>query len=110
MFAVRRERNSGKQAKDIREQDDITAVECVSHGKEIPESLMDRTYAVLEGGIGYRNGRESVDGGSRRRTRSIEGRAVAFANRINALSLGMTRLKAFRERQGDVFKVLAGVK
>ncbi|THH27320.1 hypothetical protein EUX98_g6863 [Antrodiella citrinella] len=45
----------------------------------------------------------------RRRTTSTEGRAVAFANRINALALGMTRLRAFRERQEAVFKVLIGV-
>lgn len=41
--------------------------------------------------------------------RSAEGRAVGFANRINALALGMTKLRAFKERQNDVFKVLAGV-
>ncbi len=45
----------------------------------------------------------------RRRTTSTENRAVAFANRINALALGMTKLRAFRERQETVFKVLAGV-
>ncbi|KAI0337274.1 hypothetical protein BDW22DRAFT_1364360 [Trametopsis cervina] len=45
----------------------------------------------------------------RRRTTSTENRAVAFANRINALALGMTKLKAFKERQDMVFKVLSGV-
>ncbi|PSR71212.1 hypothetical protein PHLCEN_2v12866 [Hermanssonia centrifuga] len=46
---------------------------------------------------------------TRRRTTSTENRAVAFANRINALALGMTKLRAFRERQEAVFKVLVGV-
>ncbi|KAF4615748.1 hypothetical protein D9613_012400 [Agrocybe pediades] len=41
-----------------------------------------------------------------RSRRSVEGRAVAFANRINGLSLGMTKLRAFRERQEDVFAIL----
>jgi len=45
----------------------------------------------------------------RRRTTSTENRAVAFANRVNALALGMTKLRAFRERQEAVFKVLIGV-
>jgi len=41
--------------------------------------------------------------------RSTEGRAVAFANRVNALALAMTRLPQFKERQDEVFRVLAGV-
>ena len=41
--------------------------------------------------------------------RSVEGRAIAFANRINSLALGMTKLRAFRERQEEVFRVLASV-
>jgi len=41
--------------------------------------------------------------------RSIEGRAIFLLNRINGLALGMTKLRAFRERQSEVFKVLAGV-
>ena len=61
---------------------------------------------------GRENGRRSNTSESRegrRRTTSTENRAVAFANRINALSLGMTKLRAFRERQEAVFKVLIGV-
>ncbi|KAH9037336.1 hypothetical protein EDB84DRAFT_1587946 [Lactarius hengduanensis] len=46
------------------------------------------------------------DSGGRR---SAEGRAVAFANRVNALALSMTRLPQFRERQAEVFRVLAAV-
>jgi hypothetical protein len=32
-----------------------------------------------------------------------------FANRINKLALGLTILRAFKERQAEVFKVLSGV-
>ncbi|TFK71928.1 hypothetical protein BDN72DRAFT_957657 [Pluteus cervinus] len=53
-------------------------------------------------------GREAEKFGHRR-GRSIEGRSVAFANRVNALSLSLTKLRAFRDRQGDVFKVLMSV-
>jgi len=36
----------------------------------------------------------------------VEGRAVVFANKVNALRLALTKLKPFRERQEYVFKVL----
>jgi len=64
---------------------------------------MDRVKAMLEEGVGH-----DIAQGSQGR-RSVEGRAVAFTNRVNALALGMTRLKAFKERQKDVFKVLGGI-
>ena len=41
--------------------------------------------------------------------RTAEGRAIAFANRVNALVLGMTRVPQFKERQAEVFRVLAVV-
>lgn len=47
---------------------------------------------------------------ARSRDRSPEGTVLQLANRINALALTMTRLPAFRERQAQVFKVLAGVR
>jgi len=46
----------------------------------------------------------------RSRDRSPEGTVLQLTNRINALALAMTRLPAFRERQNQVFKVLAGVR
>ena len=58
----------------------------------------------LERGAGY-----DVDGGGNGGRQSTEGRAVAFANRMSALALAMTRLPQFKERQDEVFKVLAGV-
>ena len=57
---------------------------------------------MLEEGVGYAQRRRDNEAGSR----SVEGRAVAFTNGIDVSSLGITRLRAFRERQEDVFKVL----
>ena len=45
----------------------------------------------------------------RERRDSLQGRAVAFTNRINALALGLTSLRAFRERQEYVFRVLESI-
>lgn len=97
----------GRQAKEIEEQDNELAMKYAQQGREIPPSRMDRVIRMLEDGVGCMtsHGGEEGEGGRR----SVEGRAVAFTNRINALSLGMTKLKAFRERQDDVFKVLAGI-
>ncbi|KAJ6497063.1 hypothetical protein C8R47DRAFT_1113697 [Mycena vitilis] len=95
----------GRTARELQEEDDLTAMQCVQHGKPIPATRMDRVRLMLEQGVGYAQGRRDNEEGRR----SVEGRAVSFTNRINALSLGMTRLKAFRERQADVFKVLSGI-
>ncbi|KAJ6525667.1 hypothetical protein B0H19DRAFT_971012 [Mycena capillaripes] len=95
----------GRVARELQEEDDITAMQCAQRGKEIPPTRMDRVRLMLEQGVGYAQGRRDNEEGRR----SVEGRAVSFTNRINALSLGMTRLKAFRERQADVFKVLSGI-
>ncbi|KAJ7589632.1 hypothetical protein C8J56DRAFT_939103 [Mycena floridula] len=95
----------GRQAKEIEEDDDSVAMQLASQGKDIPPTRMDRVRIILEQGVGAtRSRRQSQEG-----RRSVEGRAIAFANRINGLSLGLTKLKQFRERQDDVFKVLAGV-
>lgn len=94
----------GSLAKEIEEDDNLVAMRCAERDEDIPPSRMDRVYMVLEEGVGH--DRTQPEGEGRR---SVEGRAVAFANRVNALSLGMTRLPAFKERQGDVFKVLAGI-
>jgi hypothetical protein len=95
----------GHQAKAIEEEDNQTAMVLAQHGKDISLPRLDRVKMMLEEGIGYEQGLQEAQNGRR----SVEGRAVAFANRVNSLSLGMTRLKAFQERQNDVFKVLAGV-
>ncbi|KAF8972354.1 hypothetical protein BDZ97DRAFT_1752921 [Flammula alnicola] len=95
----------GAQAKVMEEEDNQTAMRLAERGQDIPLSRVDRVKMMLEEGVGYERGLQEANNGRR----SVEGRAVAFANRINALSLGMTKLRAFRERQGDVFKVLAGI-
>lgn len=95
----------GRQAREIEEADNEAAMRYAQRGEEVPTSRMDRVKIMLEEGVGYADGRREAEEGRR----SVEGRAVAFTNRINALSLGMTRLRAFKERQEDVFKVLAGI-
>ncbi|KAJ7219456.1 hypothetical protein GGX14DRAFT_436232 [Mycena pura] len=95
----------GRAAREMRDMDDEIAMRCVQDGNAIPPTRMDRVRLMLEQGVGYAHGRRN----SEEHRRSVQGRAVSFMNRINALSLGMTALKAFRERQMDVFKVLAGV-
>ncbi|KAF7330522.1 hypothetical protein MVEN_02491800 [Mycena venus] len=95
----------GRAARELQEEDDTIAMKHAARGQEIPPTRMDRVRLMLEQGVGYAQGRRDNEEGRR----SVEGRAVSFTNRINALSLGMTRLKAFRERQDDVFKVLAGI-
>jgi hypothetical protein len=94
----------GHAARELAEEDDAIAMKHAARGEEIPPTRMDRVRLMLEQGVGYAMGRRSQEG-----RRSVEGRAVSFTNRVNALSLGMTKLKAFRERQDDVFKVLAGI-
>jgi len=99
----------GATANETEAQDNADAIEVISRGGEPPEPRMERTKKVLENGVGY--DRQQRDDGEDRSSsrRSIRGRAVTLANRINALALGMTRLQAFRDRQNDVFSVLAGL-
>ncbi|TFK89354.1 hypothetical protein K466DRAFT_652125 [Polyporus arcularius HHB13444] len=106
----------GKALHEMEESDSEAAVKALQRGEEPPVPRLERVYEILEQGIGHahtpedvgRAGRDQPTDLRRRRT-STEGRAVAFANRINGLALGMTKLRAFRERQEMVFKVLAGV-
>ena len=104
----------GEAAREMEEQDSLATVEALQRGEDPPLPRLDRARDILEGGVGHAfAGAERADvsraAEHRRRTTSTENRAVAFANRINALALGMTRLRAFRDRQDMVFKVLAGV-
>ncbi|TFK53826.1 hypothetical protein OE88DRAFT_1656182 [Heliocybe sulcata] len=98
----------GNAAREMEEQDDEDAMRLAARGEDIPPPRLERVRYMLEKGVGHhvRNEREREEGGGGRR--SVEGRAVAFANRVNGLALGLTRLRAFRERQGEVFKVLSG--
>jgi hypothetical protein len=100
----------GAAVKESEAEDNADAIEVISRGGEPPEPRMERTKKVLENGVGYHRLQQvecEVERNSSRR--SLQGRAVSLANRINALALGMTRLKAFRDRQNDVFSVLAGL-
>jgi len=65
---------------------------------------LERARFLLEHGAGY----DMTNSDGARRW-SAEGRVVLFTNRINAHALTVTRLPQFRERQDDVFRVLAGV-
>jgi len=100
----------GEQAKSMDEEDNQYAMKLAQQGRsdQIPLSRLDRVRLMWEKGVGYENGNHDDDGGGEGR-RSVEGRAVAFANKVNALGLALTKLKAFRERQEYVFTVLGGI-
>ena len=107
----------GRALHEMEDADSAATVRALQRGAAPPVPRLERVYEILERGVGFARrasdvGRE-VPGDEpealRRRRTSTEGRAVAFANRVNALALGMTKLRAFRERQEMVFKVLAGV-
>jgi hypothetical protein len=99
----------GSTVRECETQDNANAIEIISQGGEPPEPRMERTKKVLENGVGYSRRRRDDEEDRNVSRRSVEGRAVTLANRVNALALGMTRLKAFRDRQNDVFSVLAGL-
>lgn len=104
----------GLCVRESEEEDDTEAIELVSRGETPNIPRMERVRRILQEGIGYdtrartRSMIARGDTGDSGR-RSVEGRAVALANRINALALGLTRLKSFKDRQKDVFAVLAGI-
>lgn len=94
--------------KTVEEEDDRLAMEYVQRGEALPsQTRMERVRVILVEGVGYDSKRE--DGGEEGGRKSVEGRAIGFANRIGALALKMTELSAFRERQDLVFGVLAGI-
>ncbi|KAH9015656.1 hypothetical protein EDB85DRAFT_2097309 [Lactarius pseudohatsudake] len=95
----------GIEAALIEEEDTAAAMGLAQDGRTVPVPRIERAQLLLERGAGYDipEGEERDSGGRR----SAEGRAVAFANRVNALALSMTRLPQFRERQAEVFRVLA---
>ena len=95
----------GREAAHMEEEDTTEAIRLVQEGREgeIAVPRLERARLLLERGAGYDV--DSVNSGRR----SAEGRAVTFANRVNALALAMTQLPQFKERQDEVFRVLAGV-
>ncbi|KAI0044013.1 hypothetical protein FA95DRAFT_1608906 [Auriscalpium vulgare] len=86
----------GHHANEMEEEDTEEAMRRAQRGQDIDEPRLERVRAMLEAGAGRA---EEANG-----RRSVEGRAIAFANRVNGLALNMTRLKAFRDRQDEVFK------
>jgi hypothetical protein len=95
----------GKKAQELAGEDDERAMRLAERGRDIPEPRMDRLRRMLEKGVGV----EEASGSGNGRV-SPDGTTLQFANQINALALGMTRLKAFRERQSEVFRVLASAR
>ncbi|OCH86485.1 hypothetical protein OBBRIDRAFT_761286 [Obba rivulosa] len=117
----------GRAAHEMEEEDSEASVRAMQRDGDLPVPRLERVRDIISGGVGHafdkgrengsvahgehrsRGGRDVEETGRRRRRTSTENRAVAFANRINGLALSMTKLRAFRERQEMVFKVLAGV-
>ncbi|KAI9061230.1 hypothetical protein FKP32DRAFT_1576890 [Trametes sanguinea] len=109
----------GQAAHRMEEEDSEATVQALQRGEEPVVPRLERVREIIEGGVGHAfndtvrggagGGGRGSPGDPRRRRTSTEGRAVAFANRVNGLALGMTKLRAFRERQEMVFKVLSGV-
>jgi hypothetical protein len=97
----------GQQAKLMDDEDNQHAMNLAQQGRsdDIPLSRLDRVRLMWEKGVGYDHDHDDAAGGRR----SVEGRAVAFANKVNALGLALTKLKPFKERQEYVFKVLGGI-
>lgn len=96
----------GARAQEMEEEDNRRAVKLAQRGvREMPIAQLDRAKMILEEGIGYAEGLRDI----KRDPNSNYAQAISLANRINALSLRMTGLKAFREKQEVVFEVLAGV-
>jgi len=96
----------GREAALMEEEDTMEAVRLVQEGREgeVRTPRLERARFLLEHGAGY----DMTNSDGARRW-SAEGRVVLFTNRINAHALTVTRLPQFRERQDDVFRVLAGV-
>ncbi|KAI6165811.1 hypothetical protein EDD17DRAFT_1553398 [Pisolithus thermaeus] len=92
----------GHSVRQMTEEDDLYAVQCLQEGEEPPEPRLERVKKMLEGGVGY----DQTQLNDESETRSIEGRAVVFTNRVNALGLGILQVKTFRERQAEIFKIL----
>ncbi|EJD07154.1 uncharacterized protein FOMMEDRAFT_138800 [Fomitiporia mediterranea MF3/22] len=118
----------GAAVRAAEEEDTVVALEALTNDSSavLLTPRMDRVRRMLERGIGSEHRRhrssgpatttdeESDDDDARdseqeRRRRSVEGRAIALANRINSLALGMSKLRAFRDRQNEIFKILASV-
>ncbi|KAF8123457.1 hypothetical protein EV363DRAFT_1435892 [Boletus edulis] len=102
----------GKQVKKMRREDTDAAIEAAQRGEEPDVPRLDQLTRMLQEGVGCDRGpsahHHNGDGGHVRRT-SVQGRTVAFSNRINSLALKIYKIKTFRERQSEVFEILSAV-
>ncbi|KAG2076525.1 hypothetical protein BDR04DRAFT_1089662 [Suillus decipiens] len=95
----------GRDAQEMQDEDNEATIKAIERGDEnIPEPRFERVQVIIINGVRVDGG--TADNGCRRRKRSVEGRAVTFANRVNALGLSISRIKAFRDREKEVFDVL----
>jgi len=108
----------GQEARTADDEDTERAMKLIQRGQDdrIGTPRMERVRRVLELGVGYEDAQRdaaeaaaSDSEGENTSRRSLEGRAVQMANRINTLALRMTMLPEFKQRQEYVFKVLEGV-
>ncbi|KAH0832881.1 hypothetical protein J3R83DRAFT_11833 [Lanmaoa asiatica] len=99
----------GKKVKKIRKEDTEAAIEAAQRGDEPTVPRLDRLRKMLQGGVGCDRGSRASDGEHCVRRESVEGRTVAFSNRINTLALNISKIKTFRERQSEVFEILSAV-
>ncbi|EJT98269.1 hypothetical protein DACRYDRAFT_96806 [Dacryopinax primogenitus] len=93
------------RAQILGEEDDARAIRYAAQDREIPIPRLERLRTQLLQGTG--EGEGDGDGG---RPQSPGGTVLALANRINVLALTWVGLGAFRDRQGEVFDVLRGVR
>ena len=99
----------GKQVKKIRKEDTDAAIDAAQRGDRPTVPRLDELKRILQDGVGCDRGPDACDGEQLARRESIEGRTVAFSNRINALALNISKVKTFRERQNEVFEILSAV-
>lgn len=99
----------GKQAKKIRQEDTEAAIEAAQRGEEPTVPRLDHLRRMLQEGVGCDRGTNARHGEHLSRRDSVEGRTVAFSNRINTLALKISKIKTFRERQSEVFEILSAV-
>ena len=95
-----------RRVREISEEDDSHAMQLIAEGRDAElageTTRLERLRSVLE------HGSRAQEGSGEGRV-SPNGSTTQLANRINALAMGLTNLSAFKERQNDVFSILAGV-
>lgn len=98
-----------KKAKKIAKKDEEVAIEAAQRGDKPSAPRLDKLRRMLQEGVGCDRGPSGGDGEQCVRRDSVQGRTVAFCNRINTLALNISKVKTFRERQHEVFEILSAV-